>query len=716
MLEGAYVREQSQSLFTRWVGSIIGEYRLESILGQSALGPIFAAQHVETQAPAFLRVLAVPPASTAEMVAIYERTMAHQAGHIASLRHPYILPLISYGLWQGLPYLVWPFPAMRSLTTRLTQSGPLDVVTVGRYVDQLAGALEYAHEHATIHRNLSTDCIYLQLDGQPVVADFGARRLYELLNASGDATPQYYGSAEAYAPEQLLGRPADTYTDVYALGAVTYRLLTGQSPFAADSFEALVQRHLRTDPLPLAQARAALPAALDSVLSTAMAKDPAQRFQHPGEFADAYHRVIDTASSRRVPFAATADGYGTPAAQSASAGHDGWGGSATAGREQARGARSTPPARHISTPAPGDAPFAARNPASRGRIGVATLLLVVLIGGGLALALSRHSATATISGVVTFVDSGSVPTGVTDTIQVNVHGLAAPATGTHYQAWLINQSTEQILALGSLVARPQQAYTLSYSVARGSGSQPQNILAVGNTFEITLEKVNVPAPSGQVLLSASFPPDAFIHIKHVMVSFPTTPRTIGLLVGVLQQTRAANNEAQALQQAAATGQTSLVQCHAQNILNILEGTQGQHYHALSPNCAALGVTTKADGFGLLESSTATQYGQDAAPTGYIAGAADHASLAATTPDATALVRQHGAQVQEALADVKTSLAAADQDAQHMLATPTDIAAAAALAGDCTHAYGTVGAPGRATASGALGAYLQGQLMASLPLS
>lgn len=193
------MREQTQTSYVRWLGATIGDYRLETLLGQSVLGPLFAAQHTPTQAPALVRVLDVPPAQSVAEAAAYEATIERQAGHIATLRHPYILPLIGYGMAprQGQPYLVWASPTMRSLTMRLAQSGPVDVVTVGRYLDQIAAALEYAHEHATIHRNLSTDCIYLQLDGQLVVADFGVRRLFELLSATSQPgrVPRFYAAS-----------------------------------------------------------------------------------------------------------------------------------------------------------------------------------------------------------------------------------------------------------------------------------------------------------------------------------------------------------------------------------------------------------------------------------------------------------------------------------------------------------------------------------------
>lgn len=346
---------------------------------------------------------------------------------------------------------------------------------------------------------------------------------------------------------------------------------------------------------------------------------------------------------------------------------------------------------------------------------VAALLLIALVGGGLALAISRQQAVAAHpGGTIAFLDSSSTPTGTTDGLQMNVRGLGAPPVGEHYQAWFINLETEQIFSLGPLVPHANQTYALSYAAAPVKG-KAQNLLALGSAFEITLERTVVEAPAGKVVLAARFPPDAFVHIKHVLLSFPTTPGTIGLLVGVLQQTSDANAEAQALQQAMADAHSTAVQCHAQSILDILEGAHGQHYQPLSADCIALGVTRQGDGFGLLDSSAAAGSGQSPSPTGYIADAADHASLAGSTPDATAVIRQHGANAQAILAGVKSALTAADAAALRLLAAPTDAVAAATLVGDCAQAYGTVG-HGNSAATGAIDAYLQGQLMATLTLT
>src|SRR5262249_31130657 len=158
---------------------------------------------------------------------------------------------------------------------------PLDIFTIGRYLDQIATALEYGHEHAVLHESLSVDCIFIRLDGQLVVADFGVRKLLEP-NRS-DAVPSLMKDmADISAPEQLLGKPSSTATDVYALGAVLYHLLTGSPVFVGRTYEDLAQQHLFGSVPPLRRWRSDLPAGLYSIIARALAKDPVQRFHQPG--------------------------------------------------------------------------------------------------------------------------------------------------------------------------------------------------------------------------------------------------------------------------------------------------------------------------------------------------------------------------------------------------------------------------------------------------
>ncbi len=218
---------------------------------------------------------------------------------------------------KGTPYLVSPNLPVTALSAVLTQKGPLDVLVASRYLDQVATALEYAHEHAMLHRNLTTDCIFLKHDGNLVVADFGVMRMLELSRSDPQQSGRPQGSplhptplpplhgnslSSAPAPEQLLGKPVDTYTDVYALGAVLYRLLTAHRVFRATSSEEIVQQHLQAPVPSISKWRSGLPSGIDGVIASAMAKEPAQRFRQPGAFANAYHQVIVPDDTARKPF------------------------------------------------------------------------------------------------------------------------------------------------------------------------------------------------------------------------------------------------------------------------------------------------------------------------------------------------------------------------------------------------------------------------------
>src|SRR5260370_23485868 len=165
---------------------------------------------------------------------------------------------------------------MRSLLNRLARSGPLDVFPIGRYLDQIATALEYGQEHAVLHESLSVDCIFIRLEGQLVVADFGVRKLVEP-DRSGAEQNLIKGMSDVSAPEQLLGKPSSRATDVYALGAVLYHLLTGAPVFVGSSYEELAQQHLYASVPPLSRWRTDLPGRRHTTIPRPLANAPLHR-------------------------------------------------------------------------------------------------------------------------------------------------------------------------------------------------------------------------------------------------------------------------------------------------------------------------------------------------------------------------------------------------------------------------------------------------------
>ena len=298
------------SSFHKLVGAAVGNYHLDQLLERSKLGPLFVASSPNSQNRYLLRILDIPSDLPSEARIVYLGRFQQEANTIAALRHPAILPLLDYGNHQGMPYLVFPYtPTMVPLRAHLTQQGKLDLLTTSRYIDQIAAALEYAHQYAVLHRNLTTDNIFIETMSSQLprlqVANFGVMRMLELSRQDGQGF-RAYGSSESSAPEQLLGKPVDTYTDTYALGAVLYRMLTGQRVFTGNSYEEVMQKHIQAPIPPLSMHLRNVPSNLDNFMSTALAKEPKQRFRQPLALANAYHAMVAPNDTARPPLAVTA--------------------------------------------------------------------------------------------------------------------------------------------------------------------------------------------------------------------------------------------------------------------------------------------------------------------------------------------------------------------------------------------------------------------------
>ncbi len=298
-------------------GSSLGEYRLEKQLESGEAGQVFLARHASAATRYRLRILAVPAHLDAEARMLYLGYCQQQANQLSTLQHPAILPLLQYGTYEGMPCLAYQEAPTESLSKHLAQQGPMDVLRAGLYLDQLAAALESGHQRGILHRNLNTENIFVRQDGNLVVADFGVLHMleqgtgYQQSASERNHAPAtkhnpLFGMNEASspAPEQVAGNPVDTPADVYALGAVLYRMLTGHRVFRGNTLAEIALQHQSASVPPLSTWRRGLPPTLDGVLVRAMAKDPRHRFAHPGELANAYHQIVAPSDSKRQPFVA----------------------------------------------------------------------------------------------------------------------------------------------------------------------------------------------------------------------------------------------------------------------------------------------------------------------------------------------------------------------------------------------------------------------------
>jgi serine/threonine protein kinase len=680
-----------RQLLEKFVGTRINSYFVDQLVEQSELGAFFLARDTLNGNQYVLCILSLSlAAETYPTTSSPRETFQHQANTIASLQHPYILPLVDYGSVGDMPYLAWPAVSTRPLSSRLAQNGALDILSVGRYLDQIAAALEYAHEHLVLHRNLSVDTLSLQLDGRLLVHDFGVRRMLE----QGRKDSEWYALRnwnEACAPEQILGLSATPATDVYALGVILYQLLTGDAPYVGTQRKDVMQQHIQA-PIPsLKLRRPDLPGELDDVIATAMAKQAADRFSQPGALANAYHAIVSPQQTSRVPFKLGASTLGTTLGNGASqeqmlhspSRNGSLVNSSPAIRvvsdrpdTPAAGSRPTYPpvagSRPTYPPVAGSRPTyppIKPAPSTGSRVSplrlmlVAGLLLVVVLGGFLALT-RLQSPTLTPAGQVSFTDS-STALGQTNALSIQISQLAAPKSGFTYYAWLINQKSEQVHPLGVLSKHGSDTYSLTYPNATSGGGPGDNLLAFGNSLEITAEQGKVSLPSGSVVLEGVFPPLSFIHIGHLLVSYPTTPAQIGLLVGAQQQTVLLDSQAEALLKASNSQDITGIECDVQSILDIVQGSSGSQYRPISSTCSAQNEGPTGDGFGLLGKIDPTSNTES----GFLPEASEHAALAATQPDSTANIRTHAHLVEVAIGNIEGWVATIEQDALLLQKTP-----------------------------------------------
>jgi len=210
---------------------------------------------------------------------------------IAALQHPHILGLIDSGEVQGTAYYVMPFVEGESLRGRLVREKQLPVADAVRIATEVASALDYAHRHGVIHRDIKPENILLH-DGEALVADFGIALAVSQAGATRmTETGLSLGTPHYMSPEQAMGeREITARSDVYALGAVLYEMLSGEPPFTGPSAQAIVARVMTDEPRPLTIHRKTVPPHVENAVLIALAKLPADRFDTAKQFAEALAR------------------------------------------------------------------------------------------------------------------------------------------------------------------------------------------------------------------------------------------------------------------------------------------------------------------------------------------------------------------------------------------------------------------------------------------
>ena len=281
----------------RLQAALTGRYTIEHELGRGGMATVYLAQDLKHGRPIALKVLRPDLAA-----ALGPGRFLREIEIAARLTHPNILPLHDSGEAGGLLYYVMPYVDGESLRSRLAREGPLPLDQALEIAREVASALGYAHEHGVVHRDIKPENVLLE-SGHAVVADFGvARAVWELagdrLTETGIAvgSPAYMSPEQAGAEERLDGR-----SDIYALGCVLYEMLVGEPPFTGPTPRAVAAKHLRQSVPSARITRPGVPAAVDRVIRTALAKVPADRFSDAAHFAAALAACAGQPGRRLAP-------------------------------------------------------------------------------------------------------------------------------------------------------------------------------------------------------------------------------------------------------------------------------------------------------------------------------------------------------------------------------------------------------------------------------
>jgi serine/threonine protein kinase len=275
----------------------IGHYRIERRLARGGMSAIYLAQDTQSE-----RMVAIKLVHCGDEY--YER-FRHEVSVTSALVHDHILPVLDFGEDNSWYYMVTPYMPCGTLHQRLQQRA-LSLQETGTVLAQLAGAIQYAHDCGILHRDIKPSNVLLgDEEGRYVyLADFGLGKRMddgESLTLSG----YLIGTPEYMAPE-LAEQPATASSDIYALGILTYQMLTGCVPFHGSTPIGTYLKHIREQPAPPSRLNSAISPSIDQVILKALDKRTENRFQSAQEFAQAYRQALEPENSRVVVLRQTA--------------------------------------------------------------------------------------------------------------------------------------------------------------------------------------------------------------------------------------------------------------------------------------------------------------------------------------------------------------------------------------------------------------------------
>jgi eukaryotic-like serine/threonine-protein kinase len=270
------------------IGSRIQNYEIEGLIAKGGMAQVYRARDIDLDRTVAIKIIGIDT----KREPIFAQRLEREARTVAQLRHPHIVGIYHKGVFDDMTYLVIEYvngPTLSQIMKAVfDRGGRMDYNAVLTITGSVVSALDYAHNLGVIHRDIKPSNIMADRNGTVYLTDFGlALRMVDGTEGKAFGSPYYI------APEQInSSADASPRSDLYSLGVVTYRMLTGRLPFEAKKPMHVVMMHLSELPAPPSELNPALSTAVDHVLLKVLAKDPAERYSQGTDFQIALAKAL----------------------------------------------------------------------------------------------------------------------------------------------------------------------------------------------------------------------------------------------------------------------------------------------------------------------------------------------------------------------------------------------------------------------------------------
>jgi serine/threonine protein kinase len=262
----------------------VGKYEVLRVLGSGTTGSVYLARDPATAREVAVKLYLIDENADREQATLIRKFFLTEVLLAQKLRHPNIVQIYDAAVDDNNAYIAMEYIPGSTLDKYCQPGSLLDFKRVAEILQTVCGALDYAQQHGVIHRDIKPDNILLSENLEPKISDFGSAINLENLRVS---QVEGVGSPAYMSPEQIQGQTLNSQSDMFSLGMVLYKMLTGTLPFTASTHYGIVEQILRVQPQPPSQRRPGVPEALDAIFARATAKEPKDRFATWREFAEA---------------------------------------------------------------------------------------------------------------------------------------------------------------------------------------------------------------------------------------------------------------------------------------------------------------------------------------------------------------------------------------------------------------------------------------------